>query len=124
MSNTINSESIKKTAILNLAKRIKSFGLRVYLAKSGTYGFFTDGQRVISFQTDYFSIVYSGNYKSKASGSGWRIETETGENISGQEARLFLRLNAPSWTGYTDGRYTTPSEHLERFQATSGYSEI
>lgn len=46
--------SYKVEAVKELANKIKATGFRVFIAKSGTYGFYTDtaGSKVVYFQYD------------------------------------------------------------------------
>lgn len=106
-----------------LADEIKRDGLRVFLAESGTYGFFTnkEGSRVVSFQTEYLHFAFSGNYKAvdgKRSGSGWRITTDHTGNYS-----QLLNAYPPSWCGEIKS-FTTLDEYLATYQKSSKYKEI
>lgn len=101
---------------MDFALDCKQKGFDAYLAKRGTYGFITDGKRVVSFQVD-LSLSLSGNYKpSRISGTGWKME----DGISIEEA---MTTDAPRWAN-ANPVYTTPEEHLATYQKSSQYVKI
>ena len=114
-------ENYKKTQIKDLAEEILKEGLRVFVAENGEYGFFTDteGTRVCSFQLDLGVVVFSGNYKSTNSGTGWRLDNQDASFAD------MLYANAPEWAIGKDRRwsYTTLLQHLENYQPSSRYEE-
>ena len=115
---------MKKQLIQQIANKLQSFGYTVYLSADGRHGFYTDGTRVVSFggHWDYF-VDFSGNYEqSKNSGTGWQIAKEQ-TDITADEAKAYLTANAPSWTGNTNARYTTPEQHLLTYGKSSGYQK-
>ena len=68
----------KTQAVADLAAEITAAGFRAFIAKSGTYGFYTDdnGSRVVSFQYDIEGITFSGNYKTESprtTGKAWNF---------------------------------------------------
>lgn len=80
------------------AYKIKSLGFdHVYLAESKTYGFFINKEGfAISFQSDFFQLRFSGNYKpvdrlkGRQVGTGWSdnvdlisLEGLTDQNLNG-----------------------------------------
>ncbi len=96
----------KQAAISELAEKIKSFGYRVFISKNGEYGFYTnaEGSRVVSFQTDFGSIVFSGNYQAKTHevacriGQGWRLEGRWNVSEVTDDTLLnFIISPAPRW---------------------------
>lgn len=106
-----------------LTKEIKDAGFRVFIAESGTYGFYTDtdGSRIISFQVDGWSGVrFSGNYTTsnpRKTGTGWVLETDTFSAMFNQQA--------PRWAvGNATWRYTTLAENLATYQPSSKYKEV
>ena len=117
-------KTYKQEGIQELAKELLKAGFRVFVAKDGEgeYGFYTDekGERVCCFEYYYSEIVFSGNYKSTSSGSGWRLDD--------QEASFEDMLNcpAPHWAIGRDPNwhYTTLQEHQDRYQSSSKYKEI
>lgn len=113
----------KRELIVELAKALHSYGYSVYLAKDKTYGFYTDGLRVVSFGGHWsFSVDYSGNYKSTRSGTGWQIEPEQGVPTAAK-AKQYLESNAPRWAVGSDTiTYTTPAQHLKTYGNSSGYA--
>lgn len=118
---------MKKELIAKIAAQLKSYGYTVYISKTGEYGFYTDGKRVVSFGSSWdFCVGYSGNYKSRHAGCGWQIEGGDGLGaIDKSTAKLFIEANAPRWA--TKGEtvtYTTPEQHLKMFGASSGYKEV
>lgn len=114
----------KSQMVKELSENIKKQGFRVFVAESGTYGFFTDenGSKVISFQVDPI-VSFSGNYKTsnaRQCGTGWRIS----EDIPRHFKTLF-ETSPPQWA--TIGNkwvYTTLEEHLGTYQKSSRYTEI
>lgn len=105
----------QKRIAMEFAKDCKQKGFDAYLAARGTYGFITDGKRVVSFQMD-LSLSLSGNYKPGRSGTGWRME----DGISIEEA---MTTDAPRWAN-VNPVYTTPEEHLATYQESSQYVKI
>lgn len=112
--------SYKIEMVKELAEEIKAAGFRVFIAKSGTYGFYTDeeGSRVVSFQTDLGGMKFSGNYKSKSCGTGWGLD-------DGMPFAVMIKANAPHWA--TNGQavqITTLEQHLATYQKSSTYTEV
>lgn len=110
----------KTEAVKELAKEIKEAGFRVFIAKSGTYGFYTnqEGSKVVSFQYDLGGFKFSGNYKSKSCGSGWVME-------DGMSFDVMLKAYAPHWaTKGQSVQCTTLGQHLATYQKSSGYVEL
>lgn len=110
----------KTEAVAQLAQEIKAAGFRVFIAKSGTYGFFTneEASKVVSFQYDLGGFKFSGNYKSKSCGSGWGMD-------DGMSFDAMLKANAPHWA--TNGQpvqCTTLQHYLATYQQSSLYTEI
>ena len=113
----------QKRIAMEFAKDCKQKGFDAYLAARGTYGFITDGKRVVSFQVD-FSLSLSGNYKplsgnykpSRNIGTGWRMD----DGISIEEA---MTTDAPRWANVSPV-YTTPAEHLATYQKSSEYVKL
>lgn len=120
--------SHKTELILKIANALDGYGYDVYLAKSGEYGFYTNGQRVISFGGFWnFSVDFSGNYKTNRPaqcGTGWSIAKEMGVP-SEEEAKRFIEAGAPRWAvGDASWRFTTPEEHLATYGRSSGYTKF
>ena len=115
---------MKKQLVKHFADKIVSFGYTVYIAKSGTYGFYTDGKRCVSFGGTWnFSLDISGNYKSNHCGTGWQIEKEI-YNFDKSDAEKWINTNPPYWA--TNGepvKLTTPEQHLQIYGKSSGYTE-
>lgn len=108
----------KTEAIAQLAEQIAKAGFRVFIAKTGTYGFYTDavGSKVVSFQYDFASFRYSGNYKSKKCGTGWQLDTDSFANMFTQ--------SPPRWaTKGEEVTETTLEQHLAVYQPSSVYVE-
>ena len=112
----------KQQAVEELASKIKEQGFRVFIAKRGTYGFFTDeqGSKVVSFQIDYLHFSFSGNYISKSCGTGWRItDDDTGDYKS------MMQAQPPLWaTNGEQVKTCSLEDHLSRYQSSSEYREI
>lgn len=114
--------SYKVEAVKQLAQEIKAAGFRVFLAQSGTYGFYTnaEGSKVVCFQLDLGGFTYSGNYKTeqpRQTGTDWGLTGNSFENMFNQMP--------PQWA--TNGfsyKLTTLAQHLATYQASSKYSEI
>lgn len=112
----------EKEDIKTLAKALLAEGFRVFIAKKGTYGFYTDieGSRVVSFEFVLGGLKYSGNYKSEAlrqTGSGWGLETASFSEM--------IKAHAPYWAhGGVKHKYTTLKEYLSVYGSSSGYSEM
>jgi hypothetical protein len=105
-----------KTA-LEFAHKCKEKGFDAYVAEEGTYGFYTNGVRVVCFAVD-FDLRLSGNYEpSRQSGNGWRMDEGTGI----EEA---IQTDAPSWTENRKPVYTTPEKYLETYQSSSRFVKI
>lgn len=106
----------QKRIAMEFARDCKQKGFDAYLAARGTYGFITDGKRVVSFQMD-LGLSLSGNYKpSRNSGNGWRME----DGISIEEA---MTTDAPRWAN-VNPVYTTPADYLAMYQKSSQYAKL
>ena len=118
----------KTEAVKVLAEEIKEAGFRVFIAKSGTYGFYTDeaGTRVISFQFDLGGFKFSGNYKSdqpRQTGTGWGMGESV--NVSASGLRSMFESYPPEWAVRgANYRLTTLEQHLATYQASSQYVEV
>jgi hypothetical protein len=117
---------MKRELINHIAQQLKSYGYPVYISKDGTYGFYTDGERVVSFGGQWaFSVDFSGNYSTTAPrscGTGWQIAKEL-HDINQYTAESFIKANAPRWAvGDAKVQYTTPEQHLKTYGASSGYT--
>lgn len=114
--------SYKAEAVQQLAQQIKATGFRVFIAKSGTYGFYTDeaGTRVVSFQHDLGGFNFSGNYKTdnpRGTGTGWQLV----QNRTFQE----MFNECPTWSlRGAKWQFTTLEQHLKTYQASSQYVEV
>ena len=115
---------MKKQLIKHFADKLVSFGYVVYIAKSGDYGFYTDGKRCISFGgTWYFSLDISGNYKSNNCGTGWQIEKEISD-LNKSDAEKWINENPPYWATKGESvKLTTPEQYLSTYGKSSGYTE-
>lgn len=98
----------------HLCKEIKKAGFRVFVAERGNYGIYTDteGTRVVSFNRNSFN----GNYRPTAkSGTGWRLQYASYENM--------LYQCAPIWAN-KNPKYTTLKQYLKMYNKTSKYKEM
>ena len=108
-----------------LTDKLKKQGYRVFLADSGTYGFYTNelGSKLVSFQIDLGVLSFSGNYKTdngRQTGTGWRITA----NDTGDYKAIF-NTPAPHWAvGDSKWQYTTLKQHLDTYQKSSKYNEL
>lgn len=112
----------KIEAVKALAQEIKADGFRVFIAKSGTYGFYTDadGSRLVSFQLDLGGFNFTGNYKTdqpRSTGTGWQlVQNRTYKEMFNECPTWSLR--GASW------KFTTLAQHLATYQASSVYTEV
>lgn len=108
--------------VQHIAEKLHFYGFDVYLSKSKEHGFYTNGQKVISFGGSWcFSLDFSGNYKpTSGSGTGWSIARELND-ITEEQAHDFINATAPKWTGNRKPIYTTPDQHLTTYGKSSGY---
>ena len=124
MKTWLEGSSMKKQLVKHFADKLVSFGYTVYIAKSGTYGFYTDGKRCVSFGGMWnFSLDISGNYKSTNCGTGWQIAREVCD-IHIFAAKKWISQNPPFWA--TNGEkvtLTTPEQHLKTYGKSNGYTE-
>lgn len=112
----------KTEAVQQLAQEIKAAGFRPFIAKSGTYGFYTDeaGSRVVCFQLDLGGFKFSGNYKTsqpKQCGTGWQLADGDYQNMFDQHAPQWA-LRGAEW------KFTTLEQHLATYQRSSQYTEV
>lgn len=122
----------KKEALIALAMEIKAnTGYRVFLSeKVGcSHGFITNetGSRVVSFQYDIFGFRFSGNYKSKKSGTGWVMDEVEVEHVTNKEIldRLFNNGSVPLWaTKGEQVKLVTLDEHLKTYGQSSMFVEV
>lgn len=120
--------SYKVEAVAQLAQEIKAAGFRVFIAKSGTYGFYTDeaGSRVVSFQFDLGGFKFSGNYKTdqpRQTGTGWGMGESV--NVSAEGFRNMFESNPPQWAVRgANWELTTLDQHLATYQRSSLYTEV
>lgn len=120
----------KKEVTLELAQSILKAGYRVFIAESGTYGFFTDqhGDKIVSFQLGILNFSFSGNYKTsspRTTGTGWRIDDEKSLPILKSDFDRIFNTGAPQWAlRGAKWRYTTLEEHLNSYQWSSKYTEL
>jgi len=117
--------SHKKQLVIATAVALTSYGYDVYLSRSGKFGFYTDGKRVVSFGGSWnFSLDFTGNYApSRECGTGWQIATEHGVPTK-EQADAWISESAPHWTGNKNPIYTTPERHLKTYGVSCGYSKF
>lgn len=118
---------MKKQLIEHIASQLKSYGYTVYISKDESYGFYTDGQRVVSFGGQWnFSVDFSGNYRSQKCGTGWQMDGGKELcDIDACTAERFIKANAPRWAAHGETvTYTTPEQHLKTYGVSSGYTEV
>lgn len=104
-----------------LAAKIKSYGLRVFIAEKGTYGLYTDveGSRVVGFESRSGNITFSGKLMYSA---GWRIEEAP---QSKEDFLSALYTPAPCWvSGGLSLTYQTLERQLKDYQQSSKYVEV
>lgn len=108
--------------LVDVVKDLLAEGWRVFIAKRGDYGFFTNeaGERTVSFDRGLGGLNWSGNYKTsdpRQTGDGWRLEPSTYMNM--------FAAYPPQWAvRKTSWKYQTLDMKLAVFQKTSQYEEI
>lgn len=116
--------SWKIEATKELAQNIKASGFRVFIAKSGTYGFYTDaeGSKVVSFQLDLGGFNFTGNYKTdqpRNTGTGWQLNQSAGRTYQDMfNEHPSWSLRGASW------KYTTLEQYLTTYHPSSQYTEV
>lgn len=113
----------KTEATIQLAREIKKAGFRVFIAASGTYGFYTDalGQRVVQFQFDLGGFTFNGNYKTdqpSQTGTGWRLEGSTFTGMFNQCPPDWAVRSGITW------KFTTLEQYLKTYQSSSKFTEV
>lgn len=116
-----------RQATQGFAERITALGFPVYVAKSGTHGFFTDpeGRRVVSFQFE-FDESLSGNYgpPSKYAGTGWKMATSPNSLRTADDVTAALTEEPPRFCPKGENGwqwFTTRDQHLKVYGQSSGY---
>ena len=112
----------------DFAAKALEAGFEVWLADSGTYGFYTDdaGKRVVSFGARFDGINLGGNYAaSRESGTGWQMEDLISPDFATpKRLRNWLDANAPHWTKNHNPRYTTREDQLREYGPSSKYQRV
>jgi len=112
----------KKDETRKLAESMVKDGFKAYIAEGGTYGYFTDGNKVVSFQYDLCGFSFSGNYVSewgRSCGSGWQLEdSDIFGGLISQTPPYWIRVYDTKW------HYTTPEEHEEKYGKACRYKEV
>jgi hypothetical protein len=107
---------------------IKGLGFKVYIAKSGSYGFITDDteSRVLSFSFTAGGSL-SGNYgpPSTQSGTGWRMNESPYDLKTAEDVRKALYANPPDWIRGRGWKYlSSVKQYLGEYGSSSGFTEI
>lgn len=116
----------KQQAIAELARELKSLDFRVFISKSGEYGFYTDiyGIKIVSFGIDLGIVKASGNYKTSCpheTGTGWRIT----DNFRVSIAQQCLDCKPPKWAIRDHSyKFTSLEQYLNDYQLSSCFVEI
>ena len=114
---------MKKELIRDIATKLVSYGYTVYLSGNQTYGFYTDGFRVVCFGGHWdWSVDFSGNYKSQNCGTGWVIAKDV-SNVTAEEAARYIAACPPHWA--TKGervKLITPEQHIAIYGKSSRYA--
>ena len=127
----ISYEMHKRATVLDFAKAVKAQGLRVFIAKSGEHGFYTDdkGERVISFHYDALigGIRVSGNYMALMPSDGQKIGTGwmMTDSADIKDTHKYLDAKPPFWAvrAYV-WKFTTLDSYLKTYGQSSGFSEL
>lgn len=125
----MSNPSPKRQLIAATAAALHSYGYQVYLDKTKTYGFYTDGEHVVTFGGCWhFSLDFSGCYRADTAagacscGTGWGIDRDVGtpDRIT---AAGYINAYPPTWaTGRNLVRHTTPKQHLDTYGQSSDYT--
>lgn len=112
----------KAKLVRDFALAAKEQGFEAFIAESGTHGFYTNGERVVSFQYDLLSISVGGNYLPGAGcGSGWRITDSAAEERIGD----YIKMGAPHWaTKGSAVTLTTKAQYLATYQDSSKFKQV
>jgi hypothetical protein len=106
---------------------VKGLGFRVYVAKSGDYGFITDDteSRVLSWSVNDGGKL-SGNYgpRSFESGTGWVISEGLDRIKTADDVRGLLYCGPRFDCGKGWNRFTTVAEYLDQYQHSSHFVQI
>lgn len=111
----------KTKAILEEAAKIHAEGFRVFIAKSGTHGAYTDqeGNRVTSFQYDLGGLRFFTNYitsSPRTTGTGWEALKGSYEDMN-KEYPPHWAVKGASY------KFTTLEQYLERYGPSSKLTE-
>ena len=117
--------------VYELVGKLLEAGFRPFIAKSGTYGFYTDkeGSGVVCFQCDGFlGLTFGGSYRAKKStdaryvGTGWRMDESP---LTHEGLKSMFNQRPPRWAvGDIEVHRTTLDEHLASYGKSSGYTEV
>ena len=117
----------EKEIAIDFAQRAVELGFHVFIAEKGTYGYYTDGSRVVSFQYDCGSMQLSGNYKTsdpKKTGNGWRMDDDS-VVIDDNAITKAISTKPPRWAvGEATWELTTPEQYRATYQDSSRYVEF
>jgi hypothetical protein len=105
-----------------VVKELLDRGWRVFVAESGTHGFYTNesGDYIVSIQSDYGGVNVSGNYRSQLCGTGWRIDDVF--NIA--QAKSYFECGAPRWATRGESvKKVSLSGYLDSYQKSSKFTE-
>ena len=101
-----------------IAETATSIGFDAYLAERGTYGFITDGERVVSFDADRVGPAsLSGNHypPCRQYGTGWAI----GDYAGGISIKNAMEQRSPYGK-----KLTTPDQYLAMYQNSSRFAKL
>jgi len=116
----------EKETILQFANELVDMGFTVYIAESGTYGFYTnsDQSRVISFGLSYGSVKLSHNCEPhEETGTGWTLALPQQWDYDGFNA--VLNSGLPYWNRVTmPVKMATMATYLKRYQKSSKFWEF
>ncbi len=116
----------KKKAVKKFAQITANHGYITGISETGTYGYFSNKEYVVSFQIDYFFFSFSSNHKpSKENGSGIRISTSE-EYLFWEVEKwatkdFFQKMINSGMLGQTP---TTLEEYLKSYQESSKFTTI
>lgn len=114
------NKTYQQDIVNELVKDILKHGFRVFISKSGTYGFYTDDKcsYPVSFRCEFGSIKFSGNYTSSKSGTGWRLEDN-------KTYSQMFDTYPPNWiTNYDKVKLVSANEYLKCYQKSSLFKEV
>jgi hypothetical protein len=109
----------QRALIMKFAIAAVERGYRAFVAERGTFGYFTNESRVVSFQVNFYTIKLSGCYLPSNDGTGWRISDDATED----DIDDALIMGAPEWASKSP-TYTTHKQYADFYQKSCKFTEV